>query len=187
MTVEEAIRTRRSTTRLGDEMDVSVVGQLLQLAVWAPNHHLTEPWTFTVVTGSARDRLADTWAEDTQTGLDSALSSDVQNKLIAAERAKIYRAPVLVFVAVRPQTGNPVTDQEDLAATAAATQNLLLLAHAKGLGAIWRTGKMARSVAVKACLGIHPEARVVAVVYLGAPKKTVPERPRNLDVIRWLA
>lgn len=187
MTVEEAIRTRRSTTWFGDEMDVTVVGQLLQLAVWAPNHHLTEPWTFTVVTESARDRLAEAWAEDVKTQVDVSLSVDVQNKLIAAERAKAYRAPVLVFVAVRPATGNPVTDQEDLAATAAATQNLLLLAHARGLGAIWRTGKMARSEAVKTCLGIDPHSRIVAIVYLGVPQKSVPERSRNLDVIRWMA
>lgn len=188
MTVEEAVRTRRSVTHLGGGLDREVVSEILKLALWAPNHHLTEPWTISVVLGAGRDRLADAWANEVQSQLSQEphKTPDMMQKIVDAERAKVYRAPCLIFVSVRPPTGNSVTDEEDYAATAALIQNILLLAHAKGLGAIWRTGKMLRSQAVKKFLGLAEQARIVGIVYLGNPTKPGLERPRNLNVIRWL-
>ncbi len=189
MTVEEAVRTRRSVTHVVEPVDRGVVDEILKLAIWAPNHHLTEPWTISVVCGSARDRLADAWTNEVRTQLtqDPSKAPDAIEKVVAAERAKVYRAPYLIFVSVRPPTGNTVTDEEDFAATAALIQNILVLAHAKGLGAIWRTGKMARSPAVKTFLGLSEQDRVVGIVYLGKPAKAGVERPRNPQVIHWLS
>jgi nitroreductase len=81
-----------------------------------------------------------------------------------------------------------VTAEEDLTATAAAVQNLLLAAHAKGLSAAWKTGKIVYNLEVKRFLGLDPSDRVIAVVYLGAlaSEESTP-RTRNVDSsITWL-
>jgi nitroreductase len=81
-----------------------------------------------------------------------------------------------------------VTAEEDLTATAAAVQNLLLAAHAKGLSAAWKTGKIVYNPAVKRFLGLDPSDRIVAMVYLGAVAREEPA-PRRRDVestIAWL-
>ena len=83
---------------------------------------------------------------------------------------------------------NAVRAEEDLTATAAAVQNLLLAAHAKGLSAAWKTGKIVYNAAVKHFLGLEPSDRIVAVVYLGAVAREEPApRPRDVEsTIAWL-
>jgi nitroreductase len=94
---------------------------------------------------------------------------------------------VLIVVSVRTDE-NRVRAEEDLTATAAAVQNLLLAAHAKGFGAAWKTGKMIYDAEVKRFLGLDPNDRIVAVVYLGTePGEEAAPRTREVDgVIRWL-
>ena len=72
---------------------------------------------------------------------------------------------------------------------AAAVQNLLLAAHAKGLSAAWKTGLIVYDDAVKAFLGLRRADRIVAIVYLGATALEAPA-PRERDMharVHWLA
>jgi nitroreductase len=82
---------------------------------------------------------------------------------------------------------DPVVAAEDFAATAAAVQNLLLAAHARGLGAIWRTGEMAYRSEIREHLGLERGDRIVAFIYLGRPAMEPPQaRPRTLEgVLRF--
>ncbi len=59
---------------------------------------------------------------------------------------------------------------EQILAAGAAAQNILLAAHALGLGAIWRTGAPAYNGDVARALGLPAEGRIVAFIYLGAPQ-----------------
>lgn len=185
MDVIQAIRTRRSVGRLAGDIPPEVVRELVELATWAPNHRLTEPWRFTVVSGDARQRLATLWGEIAarEAGVEDAQRDEHAKR--AAE--KVLRAPVLVVVSTRTD-GDPVVAEEDFAATAAAVQNMLLAAWALGYGAMWRTGTMVRHPAVKDFLGLDPTDRIVSVVYLGlAATNPPPARPRDVDaVFRWL-
>ena len=92
------------------------------------------------------------------------------------------------MVAVRTDS-DPVVATEDFAAGAAAVQNLLLAAHARGFGAIWRTGEMAHRKEINAALGLAEGDRIVAIVYLGRAAAEPPHaRPRQIEsVIRWLS
>ena len=93
------------------------------------------------------------------------------------------RAPLLLVVSTRT-AADPVVAAEDFAATAAATQNVLLAAHALGLAAIWRTGAMAYSTAVKSFLDLEATDRIVAIVYLGRPAMNSPlPRPRDSGTV----
>jgi nitroreductase len=185
MDVDEAIRTRRSIGRLEGDIPAATIRELVELATWAPNHRLTEPWQFTVVAGDERERLGRLWGEIAANA--QSLTGEARDESIRRDVGKLMRAPVLLVVSTRTDPDGVVAD-EDFAATAAAVQNLLLGAYARGLGAMWRTGRITRDPTVKAFLGLEPSDRIVAVVYLGQPAMQPPvPRPREVDrVIRRL-
>jgi len=179
----EAIRTRRTVGKSTGDVPREMIAELVEAATWAPNHKLTQPWRFTVVTGAARERLGAVWAREAAATAEPAARAAV----LEGEAKKPLRAPALIVVSTRTDA-NPVTAEEDLAATAAAVQNLLLAAHAKGLSAAWKTGKIVHNAEVKRFLGIEPSDRVIAVVYLGAvAKEETAARGRAVaSTITWL-
>ena len=179
MDVVEAIRERRTIGAFrADPVPRGLVKELIDSAVWAPNHKHTEPWRFHVVQGDARDALADAvWAE-----LDAAGASPAKDP-----RNKLKRAPLFVAVTQTASPDDPVRDLEDYAACCCATQNLLLAAHARGLAAKWSTGALALSSAAKRWFGIDEQDRIVGYIYLGyAPEGVrIPPAQRSPDHIVW--
>ncbi len=172
MDVLEAIRGRRSIGRVRPERPPKgLIEQLLEAATWAPNHRLTEPWRFFVLAGDARDALGEVLARSQAVAL-AAAGRDGPDVAAAVEKArgKPLRAPVVIAVAVVPDTGPKTVEIEEVAAGAAAVQNLLLAAHALGLAAMWRTGEPAYDPAVKAFFGLPPTAHLLGFVYVGYPK-----------------
>lgn len=164
--VMACIRDRRSVGRVTDEMPPrELIEEILEAASWAPCHHVTEPWRFTVVTGDARVAFGEVMA---RSKLDRMVE---QGRSIEGESeklvAKALRAPVIVAVAVEPAAGPKVVEVEEIEAGAAAVQNLLLAAHAAGLAAIWRTGDPAYDPRVRAFLGLSDRATIVGFVYVG--------------------
>jgi nitroreductase len=185
MNVTEAIRTRRSISKLDGDPGDDAIEQLVELATWAPNHHLTEPWRFTVLRGAARAKLGAVWGE--RAAAASGLTGATHDEVARRQAEKLLRAPVLIVVSTRTDD-DPVVAEEDFAATAAAVQNILLGAESLGLGAMWRTGAIVREPAVKEFLGLEPADRIVAVVYVGTPTAGAPA-PRaraSEDVVRWM-
>lgn len=179
----DAIRTRRSIGRSEGDVDERTIRELIEAAVAAPNHHLTQPWRFTVVRGDARGRLGDLWAARYA----DETAPAARDAFIEGQRAKLLRAPVIVVVSTRTDV-DPLRATEDRDATAAAVENFLLAAHARGLAAAWRTGRIAADIEVKRFLGLDPSDRIVAFVYLGAQASEAGDvRARSLDdVVRWI-
>jgi nitroreductase len=186
MDVTEAIRTRRSVGRSDGDPGDEAIHTLIELATWAPNHHLTEPWRFTVLRGPARARLGALWAARAADA--AGIAGEARVEFERRQLEKLLRAPVLIVVSTRTDD-DPVVADEDFAATCAAVQNMLLGAAGLGLGAIWRTGGMIRDPGVKAFLNLDPADKIVAVVYLGARSTVAPAaRSRDIDgVIHWMA
>jgi nitroreductase len=181
MDLFEALRTRRSIGKLAGDVTDGEIRELVEAALWAPNHRLTEPWRFTVLRGAARERLGRAWAA--LVAGETPLDVERREALASREEGKPLRAPVVIAASVRTDP-DPVVADEDFAATAAAVQNLLLAAHARGLGAIWRTGGMAYRREIREHLGLDAGDRIVAFIYLGRPAMDPPQaRPRSLDGI----
>jgi nitroreductase len=174
MELLEAIKTRRTIGKSEGDVPRETILELIEAATWAPNHKMTQPWRFTVLTGSARAELGRVWAE-------SAGAS------VPADQREPLRSPVVVVVSLRTDP-NPIMAEEDMTATAAAVQNLLLAAHAKGLAAGWKSGNICYSLEVKQFLGLDPTDRIIALVYLGATAAEEPKlKPRDvLSVIAWM-
>lgn len=176
MDVLETIRTRRSIGKVGPERPPrEVIQRLLQAAVWAPNHHKTEPWRFYVLAGNARVVLGEVMARSQARRRSSPLKESKLEKI----RRKPLRAPVVIAVAVEPSSDPDVVEIEEILATAAAVQNLLLTAHAMDLGAMWRTGDACYDPEVEAFFGLSEKARLLGFVYVGYPAMAAPRATRR--------
>jgi len=168
------LRARKSMTKARpDPVPRELVETVIEAATWAPNHRKTEPWRFIVLTGSARDALGDVMA-DAMVQRETSVGAEPDPERIEKERAKPLRAPILVAVAAVPDLDPKTMEIEEIAATAAGIQNMLLAAQALGLGAMWRTGDAAFDPAVKRFLGIPETAHLLAFVYLGYPEIVPP-------------
>jgi nitroreductase len=182
----DAIFTRRSVSALKPgPLPREVIERLLSAAVQAPNHYRLRPWRFVVLEGAARERLGDLLA--------GILLSDQPGLPLAAlekERAKPLRAPVLIAVGVERTEDPRSVPLENICAVAAACQNLLLAAHALGLGAIWRTGAMVFDARVKTFLGLDPEQPLLGILYVGnsaAEQSPAAPRPSFEDRTTWMS
>ncbi len=180
----EAIYTRRSIAKVKpDPLPHAVIEKLLQAAVQAPNHHRVRPWRFVVLTGKSRQALGEVMAQALKKE-----NPELPEAVIEKERVKPMRAPVLIAVGVDKPVEPKVLEIENICAVAAAVENLLLAAHAEGLGSHWRTGSAARDPEVKKFLGFGPEQELISFVYIGYPD-LVPaalERPSFEDRTVWM-
>ncbi len=187
--VFETIKQRRSIGKMTDQSPTrQQIEHMLEAATHAPNHHKVEPWRFFVLAGKARNELGEIMAASLATRMADTTSEKAQ-AIISKERAKPLRAPVLLVVAAeRPQQDN-VIDIENVAATAAAVQNMLLAAEEMGLACMWRTGDAAYDPHVKRWLGLAPEDHIVAIVYVGhAAIPRLERHPRPVEQkTTWLS
>jgi nitroreductase len=103
-------------------------------------------------------------------------------------RALPLRAPVIIAVGVDKPGEAKVLEIENVCAAAAAIQNLLLAAHAMGLGAKWRTSEWARDITVKEFLGFEADQHVIGFIYLGYPEFVAEPaaRPSFEDRTVWM-
>jgi nitroreductase len=171
MDVEQAIRTRRTHKAFGTApLSRETLDELFELASWAPNHHLTNPWRFRVLGERTREQLM-TLAEVVQPG----------------SAVKLARAPTLVVVTAH-MSGDPVQDREDLLATAVSAYLVLLGAHARGLAGYWRTVALLDDPRGREILGLQASETPVGLLYLGLPvqEQRVPERAPLAAVVRYL-
>jgi len=169
METYEAIMTRRSVPKCSDRVPMrEEIQRLLDAAVRAPTHHLTQPWRFVIMAGSALDELGVAWAAGTEReGMDASGIAD-----------KAHRAPVVIAVIERPHLDNrKVVKEEEHHATGAAMQNILLAAHDAGMAAMLRTGPAARLPEVHELLKVDPGESIAGLIYVGFPADGADERP----------
>ncbi|WP_019156229.1 nitroreductase family protein [Robertmurraya massiliosenegalensis] len=184
----EALRTRRSIGRVQEkEVAKELVEKIIETATWAPNHVKTEPWRFFVLTGDGRKRLGETLARIVARDMDDPTTEDNQRKIEKA-RKNPFRAPVIIVAAVEPSDHPKVILKEEYAAVNAGVQNMLIAAHALGLGAIWRTGKPCYDREVSHLFGLSEKGEVLGFIYVGYPDMTPPARKIKSveEVTTWI-
>jgi len=184
MDIMEAIFTRRSVGKVKpDAVPRPLIEELLHAAVQAPNHKRVRPWRFVVITGKSREALGEVMANSLKE--QDPHSSD---SVLDLERAKTLRAPLLIAAGVDKPVDPKLMEIENICAVAAALENLLLAAHAQGLGAIWRTVPSAHTPAVKKFLDFSDDQELLGIIYVGYPD-LIPdavERPSYQDRTTWM-
>ncbi|MBM4185857.1 MAG: nitroreductase [Gemmatimonadetes bacterium] len=186
MDILHAIATRRS---IGQFLDRAVppeaLRQLLEAALQAPNHRMTQPVRFRVLGPAARHGYgAALGARKAKKLADPAAARAVIDKTSAAEVA--VPAAIAVSVVLDP---NPEIREEDYATALMGVQNLMLAAVALGLGTRLRTGAIMDDPHARAALEVPDGERIVGIVQVGHPASTPDAKPRRSvdEVTRWLA
>jgi nitroreductase len=163
----ELMRQRR-TVNLFTTQAVSdaLIAQLLETAVYAPNHKLSEPWRFVLLDSAAKLEYA-------------ALRRDYahqQGKNPQSIYQMFLQIPAFVFV-IMHESADKTRRDEDLAATAALIQNLILLAEDAGLASKWSS--FPDLPEFRAWLGLTERESVVGVIHLGYPAQIPPNKGRT--------
>lgn len=159
----ERIRSRRTTNLfLKQKVSKQLVLDAIELARWAPNHHLTEPWHFYLL----GDQMKAASVELTR-----IIVTERKNAEIGEHKAKIAAAvPGWLLVTCR-KTDDELTQREDYASCCCAVQNLLLYLSEAGVASKWSTGPITRDQRFFDLLGIDNEKEfVVSMIWYGYPK-----------------
>lgn len=181
-TFADLVRSRRTHMFVDQQrpVDAALIDELCALATWAPNHKQTWPWRFASVTGEARAKLGEAFADDM-----AARDFGDEGKR-AKTRTKYTRTPNVLVVAAAAHA-NELFDVENQYAVAAGIQNLLLGATALGLASFWGSPPLPDSPAALALCGFQPSDRIVGVIYLGWATGTNPAPPRPAPAVHHLA
>ena len=171
MDLDRAIRERRTHKVFGAEpVPRDVVEELIGLARWAPNHHVTNPWRFRVLGPQALERLKHAEGD-------------------AVRAKKLDRAPTLIAVtSVSAPDATGAERREDLMATACAAYALLLGATARGIANYWRTPGVLERPEGRSALRLADDEQVVGLIHLGPVRQpaAVADRAPVEDVAEFL-
>ncbi len=171
MELQHAIRTRRTHKVFAPEpVAPEVLRQLFELARWAPNHHLTNPWRFRVLGPNTVERL-----------------KRIAEAEVPGSGSKLDRAPTLVVASVHMQ-GDSIQQREDLLAGAVAAYLVLLAAHGAGLAGYWRTVPLLESPAGREALELDAGETPIGLLHLGKARQDQhrPEREPVAAFVRYL-
>jgi len=166
-----------------DPVSHELIETMLSAAVQAPNHYKVRPWRFIVISGNGLYKLGDVMAKSL-----AMKTPGLPAEALDKERAKPLRAPLIIAVGVDKPSEPRVVETENICASAAASQNILLAARELGLSAYWRTGPAALDPLVKEFLGLTADQHLIAFLYIGFPENfPAPiERPGFGDRTTWV-
>jgi nitroreductase len=189
MDVKDAIIERRTIFKFKPEpVPNDVIEQVFSFGIWAPNHHVTEPWRFTVIGEETKLILADRYRgikiEDTPDHVDAENLAKIGE--LAYE--KFMSKPTIIAVSCL-QEGDEQRRREDYAAACCAMQNVQLAAWDAGVGMQWSTGRITMEEKTFQLLGIDAsEEYIIGFFYTGYPADIgAPKRQPPGEFIRWVA
>jgi nitroreductase len=185
MHLDDAITARRTIKKFTDRpVTRDEIEALLEAAVQAPNHRMSQPWRFHVLGPDARAAYGMALGERKARRMEDAEAGRAVRDKVAAEHRDL---PLMIGVAM-VQAEAPDVREEDYAATMMAVQNLMLAAVARGLGTHIKTGAIMDDPAARAAAGIRDGERLVAVINVGTPAEIPAPKTRRAaaDLTTWL-
>jgi len=176
----DLIRHRRSIRRYADQpVPQDVLHRLLEAARWAPSAHNRQPWRFAVVTDPGRRvSLARAMGERFRTDLEAdGIAADQVERQVARSVERIGGAPGLVVLCLSVADMDRYPDARRQRAewmmaaqsVALAAQNLLLMAHAEGLGVCWLCAPLFCPDVVREALSLPDDWEAQALLTVGYP------------------
>jgi len=191
MDLFEAMRGRRSIRKFKDKpVPLDIVKEILEKAIWAPSNYNMQPWYFAVVTGNKKKKILEAM-EDVSTLVAERVSSifdEKMTKLVKTFTRTFGGAPVIILAYSDRSFGNtpspPLKFDPGILSVATAIQNLLLLAHEKGLAACWTSAAALVEDNINSILGIEGKD-LIAAIPIGYPDQSPPVPPRKGRGIGW--
>lgn len=140
------------------------IKDIIKMADWAPTHGRTEPWRFFVLGGENLDKFCEHHAELYWVNTDEEVRTETKRDSL---RGMSDKSSHLIITVMRRTPETKIIIEEEYAAVAAATENMLLAATAKGIASFWSTGGMTHHPAMKMYLGIDEADLLMGLIYLG--------------------
>ncbi|WP_417424262.1 nitroreductase [Hoeflea sp.] len=180
MPVNAALKSYLETRRSTPALQMSEPGpsrpeimEMLKLASRVPDHGKLAPWRFVVYAGGERERISQELAK-----VAMARKPDMTDEMIAAEKTRLTRAPVVIAVVSRAAPHVKIPEWEQVLSAGAVCLNLSMAAQALGYGSSWLTEWFAFDESVFPLLGIKPGEKVAGFIHIGTPKLHPGERAR---------
>lgn len=153
-----------------------LIEALLNNAIWAPTHGLTQPWRFIVISEDAKITLGEKLAESYLEAIPKENQSDAKlSKML--NRPK--KASAVIALILHREKGTKISEKDDFAAVACAVQNMHLTATAYGLGAFWSTPKIMNHQYIRTFLELTDEQECIGFFYIGYPEIEWPAGQRR--------
>ncbi|QTN96499.1 nitroreductase [Bacillus sp. LJBV19] len=169
------IRNRRSIRSFKPETVPSeVILDMLETAVYAPNHRLTEPWRFIYAASEAgKAKLADSYVS-----FFKKIKDDFNEEKERNMRKNLSAVPGFLLVVLK-EDENEFTRNDDFAALSGMIQNLQLLAHENGIGMVWKSGRIMYDKQVHQDFGLADNERFAAIIQTGYPDEKPKAKERT--------
>jgi F420 biosynthesis protein FbiB-like protein len=185
------LQTRRSVRRFKpDPVPDSAVQNILTTATYAPSAHNRQPWRFCVVTDVAlKVDLAEAMAIDFERDLTrDGLSPEKIQAQLKRSRDRITSAPVAILLCLDMSEMDLYPDEKRqyaermmaIQSVAAAGLQLLLAAHAEGLGGVWVCSPLFAQETIQKTLKLSMSWEPQAMFFIGYPEFIPEVRDRKL-------
>lgn len=186
------LTSRRSILRyLPDPVPDTVIREILTAAIWAPSAHNRQPWRFTVVSEAAtKKRLADAMGAKLRADLTAdSIPPEVIEKDVRRSYNRITRAPTFILLCLTMADMDSYPDEKRqhnehvmaIQSTAMAGQNLLLAAHAHGLGACWMCAPLFCPALARTTLNLPSDWEPQGLITVGYPAETRRKTRQSLS------
>jgi coenzyme F420-0:L-glutamate ligase / coenzyme F420-1:gamma-L-glutamate ligase len=185
------LQTRRSVRRFKpDPVPDSAIQNILTTATYAPSAHNRQPWRFCVVTTlSVKSQLAEAMASDFERDLllDGIPPEKIQAQL-KRSKDRLTSAPIAILLCLDMSEMDSYPDEKRQHAermmasqsVAAAGLQLLLAAHAEGLGGVWVCSPLFAQQTIQKILNLSMPWEPQAMFFIGYPELIPEVRERKL-------
>lgn len=178
--IYSTIQGRRSIRRYTEQpVPPDLVNRLLEAATWAPSAHNRQPWRFAVLnTPEVRTQLAAAMGEQLRADLTAdGAAPELIERDVSRSYSRISGAPLAIVVCLSMADMDRYPDARRneaeylmaVQSVAMAAQNLLLAAHAEGLGACWMCAPLFCPDVVRQTLHLPADWQPQALITLGYP------------------
>lgn len=185
---DSLIRSRRSVfpqDYTGEKIEDVVIKKILDTAIWAPSHKMTQPWRFVVFTGAALKRLAEEQAVIYRkvTEADGTFKEHKFQNLLT----KPLLSSHVIAVLMKRDEKKSVPEIEEIGAVFCAVQNLYLATTAYGVGGYLSTGGITYFDESKRLFGLDDEDRLIGFFHVGVPARipSALKRKPVEEVVQW--
>jgi len=184
------LRTRRSIRRFKpDPIADSVIQNILATATYAPSAHNRQPWRFVIVTDlSVKTHLAEAMSQDFERDLrrDGLAPEKIQAQ-INRSKGRITSAPLLILLCLDMSEMDSYPDEKRqyaermmaIQSVAAAGLQLLLAAHAEGLGGVWVCSPLFAQATIQNVLNLSESWEPQAMFFIGYTYENPVARERK--------
>jgi len=152
-----------------------LVLEALEVATWAPNHYVSEPWRFVLPGNETIQRIIE---------LNAGIVTERKSPELGEHKRRQWQEKPGWLVVTCPYNDDPVREREDYAACSAAVQNFMLYLWKAGVGTKWTSGPVTRDERFFEIIGADPSAEfVVGMIWFGYPKITPTQSRKALDEV----